>query len=250
MKRLPLLLAAALATSALPLLAGSDLDAKIERTAKSSYTFRIMLDEQVTAQSADGIVTLSGTLQDPDLRALAEDTVRELPGVMQVQNEISLASEKGPKSDSWIAFKARTTLLTKANVSSATTKLTVKDGAVTITGTAESVAQRDLTAEYIKDVEGAKSVDNQLAVGRPASPDAKPAMIEEKIDDASITALVKYALRSHHSASALRADVTTENGVVRLAGLATSSAEREQLGKLAQGVRGVQSVNNQMRLSD
>lgn len=251
MKRSSLLLATALVFAPVAVFAGSDLDDKIEHAAKNSYNFRTVLDDQVKAKSSEGVVTLSGTVRDGDLRSLAEDTVRDLPGVMSVKNEIKISAEDmDKKSDSWIAFKARATLLTKANISSANTKLDVKEGVVTLTGTAENEAQRELTAAYIKDIEGVQSVNNQIAVGRPTSGEKSETTMGEKIDDASITAQVKYALLSHRSTSAVRTEVNTRNGIVTLNGQATSSAERDLVTKLARDVKGVQSVNNQMRVTE
>lgn len=251
MKRSLLLLLTAFVAAPFALQAGSDIDDKIEQAAKNSYNFRTVLDDQVKVKASEGAVTLSGTVRDPDLRTLAENTVRDLPGVVAVKNEIKISAEDvDKKSDSWIAFKARATLLTKANISSSNTKLDVKEGVVTLTGSAENEAQRELTEAYIKDIEGVKSVNNQIAVGRPASGETAERPMGEKIDDASISAQVKYALLTHRSTSALRTEVATRNGIVTLGGQATSSAEKDLVTKLARDVKGVQSVNNQMRVAE
>ena len=71
----------------------------------------------------DGIVTLTGTVQDKDDKALAADTVENLPGVTAVKNEIVVKSEYPEKSDKWIALKIRSRLLTKSNVSLTSTKV-------------------------------------------------------------------------------------------------------------------------------
>jgi osmotically-inducible protein OsmY len=61
--------------------------------------------------------------------------------------------------------------------------------------------------------------------------------IGEKIDDASITSQVKYALLSHKSTSALKTKVTTNDGVVVITGEAGSDADAEKslVTKLAAG---------------
>jgi osmotically-inducible protein OsmY len=88
-----------------------------------------------------------------------------------------------------------------------------------------------------------KSVKNDLVVK--AQP-AKGETIGEKVDDASITAQVKYALLSHKSTSALKTKVTTNEGVIAITGEASSDAEKSLVTKLAQDVRGVKSVSNNM----
>ncbi len=237
--RIALILAATLPVA---LFASSSNDSKIEDAAKASYNYRTVLEGRVTVKSNDGIVTLTGTVQDKDDSALAEDTVKNLPGVVSVDNEIAVKSEVPEHSDAWIALKIRSELLVKANVSATATKVEVKDGAVTLTGSAGNLAQKDLTEAYAKDIENVKSVTNDIVVVAPA---AGPT-VSEVIDDASITSQVKFSLLSHRSTSALSTKVTTENSVVNISGIAGSNAEKDLVTKLAQDTRGVKSVVNDM----
>ncbi|MDB6165758.1 MAG: Osmotically-inducible protein OsmY, contains domain [Lacunisphaera sp.] len=229
--------------SPLALFASSSTDRKIEEAAKSSYNYRTVLEDHVKVKADDGVVTLTGTVQDKDDRNLAEDTVENLPGVVSVQNEIKVQSDYPEHSDKWIALKIRSRLLVKGNVSAASTKVDVADGHVTLTGTADNVAQKELTEVYAKDIDGVKGVNNQLVVK--SSPPAKETM-GEKVDDASITSQVKYALLTHKSTSALKTKVATSDGVVHISGEAKSDAEKSLVTKLAHDVRGVQSVDNNM----
>jgi osmotically-inducible protein OsmY len=231
--------------AALPvaLFASSSTDRKIEDAAKASYNYRTVLENHVTVTVNDGVVTLTGTVRDKDERALAKDTVENLPGVVRVDNQIAVKSEIPEHSDAWIALKIRSELLMKANVSAAATKVDVKDGVVTLTGTVQNLAQKDLTEAYAKDIDNVKSVRNELVVEAPA---AGSSTVGETIDDASITAQVKFALFSHRSTSALSTKVTTENAVVSITGIAGSDAEKSLVAKLAQDTRGVKSVVNDM----
>ena len=131
----------------------------------------------------------------------------------------------------------------KANVSAATTKVEVKDGVVTLSGTAENLAQKELTAVYAKDIDHVKSVTNEIVVKAATAPSPT---LSDKIDDASITSQVKFALLSHKSTSALKTTVTTNEGVVTVSGVAASDAEVSLVTKLAGDVRGVKSVTNNM----
>jgi len=236
--RIAMLLAATLPVA----LFASSTDSKIEDAAKASYNYRTVLEGRVTVKSNDGIVTLSGTVRDRDDRALAEDTVKNLPGVLSVDNEIAVKSEAPEHSDEWIAMKIRGELLVKANVSATATKVEVKDGCVTLSGTADNAAQKDLTEAYAKDIDHVKAVRNDIVVVAPAP----GSTVGETIDDASITSQVKFALMSHRSTSALSTKVTTENSVVSISGVAGSDAEKDLVTKLAQDTRGVKSVVNDM----
>jgi len=232
----------ALLTPAL-LLADPATDRKIESTLTSSYNFRTVLDNKVTVQAEAGTVTLTGTVLDRAQKSLAETTARNVPGVTTVENRLHVASGPAERSDGWIALKIRSTLLVHANVSATQTRVEVNDGLVTLTGSADTEAQKELTEAYVMDIEGVKSVKNDLQVA--VDPAAKSS-VREAIDDTSITAQVKYELLTHRSTSALKTKVETRSGHVSIQGDASSDAERDLVTKLARGVRGVASVENRM----
>ena len=196
----------------------------------------------------NGVVTLTGTVLDRDQKALAEDTVGSLPGVTAVNNKLEVSSPGPERSDGWIALKIRSVLLLRSNVSATTTDVSVRDAIVTLTGSADSVAQKELTEAYARDVDGVKSVKNNIVVREPAAGRmaTNDRSLGEKIDDSSITAQVKYALLTHRSTSALKTNVETKNGVVAIRGNATSEAEKALVSQLAKSVRGVTSVENGM----
>jgi osmotically-inducible protein OsmY len=133
--------------------------------------------------------------------------------------------------------------LVSANVSAATTTVAVQDGVVTLGGTAENQAQKELTEIYAQGIDHVKSVKNNIVVNDPPTTSGSFA---ETIDDASITSQVKYALFSHRATSALKTKVATNDGVTTITGNASSDAEKSLVSKLAQDVRGVKSVSNDM----
>ena len=199
----------------------------------------------MTVKATDGVVTLTGTVQDQGDKDLAADTVENLPSVVSVNNQIQIAPTYPEHSDAWMAFKIRCLLLVKANVSAINTKVVVTDGNVVLSGTADNLAQKELTGVYAKDIDGVKTVENDIVVqNQPAS---EP--VAEIMDDASITTQVKYALLSYKSTSAIRTKVTTTNGVVHVSGDAHSDAEKSLVSKLAMDVRGVKSVTNDMTVT-
>jgi osmotically-inducible protein OsmY len=224
------------------LLASSDTDQKIERTARDSYTYRTVLGGRVEAHAVDGVVTLTGTVDDSGQRDLAAQTAADLPGVERVVNHVSVAPGAKEHSDSWIAVEIRASLLMHSGVSAASTHVEVNDGVVTLTGGAESAGQKDLTEYYARQVDGVRDVRNEMAVGGPT---ARQAMTEA-MDDGSITAELKIELASHRATSALYTRVETTQGVVMIRGEARSPAEKAFVTRLAEGIRGVRSVDNRM----
>ncbi|MDO9579606.1 MAG: BON domain-containing protein, partial [Bacteroidales bacterium] len=222
----------------------SKMDNRIESSAKKSYVFKHYLkDDDVKIQSTDGAVTLTGTVSEESHKSLARETVASLSGVKSVDNKLEVKGDRPAEdSDAWLTTKVKTMLLFHRNVS-AMTEVNTKDGIVTLRGEAISQAQKDLTTEYAKDVEGIKDVNNEMTMAKGSK---KKQTVGEKIDDASITALVKMTLLSHRSTSALNTSVTTKDGVVTLTGKAKNAAKKDLAGKLANDVNGVKSVTNQM----
>jgi osmotically-inducible protein OsmY len=226
----------------------SGTDSRIESSAAKSYVFKTYLkDDSITTESKDGVVTLTGTVADANHKSLAQDTVAGLPGVISVDNQLLVKGEQPAEhSDTWISWKVKSALLFHRNVSATGTDVDVKDGIVTLTGQASSLAQRDLTTEYAKDVDNVKGVKNDMTIAQtPATPDAT---ISDKIDDASITAEVKSSLLSHSSTSAMRTTVSTTDGVVTVGGVAKNEAEKSLVTKLATDINGVTSVINNMTI--
>jgi osmotically-inducible protein OsmY len=204
-------------------------------------------DDSIKTESKDGIVTLTGTVADANHKSLAEDTVAGLPGVKSVDNQLQVSGEQPAEhSDTWIGWKVKSALLFHRNVSATGTTVYVKNGIVTLQGEASSMAQKELTTEYAKDVDNVKAVKNEMTIAKTsATPDAT---IGDKIDDASITAQVKSSLLSHHSTSALHTTVSTTDGVVTLSGIAKNDAEKSLVTKLVTDINGVTSVINNMTI--
>jgi hyperosmotically inducible protein len=243
MKYKNLLVLSVLVASPAGLFATTNSDRKIDDAAKGSYNYHSVLADQVTATSNDGVVTLTGTVQDSDAKALAEDTVANMPGVVSVKNDVVVKSTYREHSDEWIAVKIRSRLLVKGHVSATSTKVAVLDGVVTLSGTADTLAQKELTEVYAKEIDWVKSVKNDIVVSD--KPDADDTL-GAKIDDASITTQVKYALLSHKATSAVATKVTTTDGAVMITGEASSTDEKALVTKLASDVRGTMSVTNNM----
>jgi osmotically-inducible protein OsmY len=225
----------------------SKTDDRIESSAKKSYVFKTYLkDEDIKIQSKDGVVSLTGTVSGESHKSLAQETVASLPGVKSVDNRLEIKGERpAEKSDAWITTKVKTILLFHQNVSGMT-EVNTTDGIVTLKGEATSQAQKDLTTEYAKDIEGVKDVKNEMTISKTSK--KTPRTTGDKIDDASITAQVKMTLLYHRSTSALNTSVTTKRGVVTLSGKAKNAAERDLAAKFAKDVNGVKSVKNQMTI--
>ncbi len=241
-----MVLAIALLAISIPVHA-SKTDDRIESSARKSYVFKTFLKaDDIKIQSKDGVVTLTGSVSEESHKSLAGETIAGLPGVKTVDNKLEVKGERpAENSDTWLMMKVKTTLLFHRSVSGSKTEVNVKDGIVTLQGEATSQAQKDLTTEYAKDIDGVKEVKNEMVVSKLSKTTRS---VSEKIDDASITAQVKMTLLYHRSTSALNTSVTTRKGVVTLSGKAKNASEKDLATKLVNDVHGVKSVKNLMTI--
>lgn len=68
------------------------------------------------------------------------------------------------------------------------------------------------------------------------------------VDDSIITAKIKAAMLSDDQIKALDVSVETRKGVVQLSGWVDTPAQIEKAGRIAAGVAGVVSVDNQLKV--
>lgn len=220
-------------------------DDRIESSAKQSYIFKTYLKgDDIKINSSEGAVTLTGVVSEESHKALASDTVSGLPGVKSVDNKLTV-KEASPAvgSDEWLITKVKTTLLFHRSVSAGKTEVFAKDGIVTLRGEAATMAQKELTTEYARDVEGVKDVKNEMTVNEKKY---QKRTVGNKIDDSSITAQVKMTLLYHRSTSAVNTSVTTKRGIVTVSGKAANAAEKDLVSKLVADINGVKQVTNRM----
>jgi len=231
-------------------LRASETDSRIESSFKKTYVYKTYLkDEHIKINSKDGAVILSGAVYNETHKSMAQDVAEALPGVTTVENRIEVKGDRPTEnSNAWISMKVKAALLFRRNVSGTKTEVSVKDGVVTLKGEAASQAQKELTAEYAKDIIGVKGVNNEMTVSKIS--DQPDETLNEKIDDASITAQVKGALLSHRSTSVLNTKVTTTDGVVTLGGMAKNDAEKDLVTKLVGDINGVKNVVNNMTIEE
>jgi osmotically-inducible protein OsmY len=247
----PLTLAAVVSTmliNSAPLRA-ADTDSRIESSAANSYVFKTYLkDDSIKTVSKDGVVTLTGTVAEESHKLLAEKTLANLPGVKSVDDQLQISGEQSAvHTDSWIRKNVKFALMFDRNVSSIRTTVTVTNGIVTLQGAANSLAQKELTAEYAKDIDDVKAVKNEMTIDTALPMSVTPQ--GEEIDDVSITGEIMCTLLSHRSTSSMSISVSTTDGVVTLSGIAQNNAEKSLVTKYATNIRGVTGVNNNMTLA-
>lgn len=231
------------------LMGATEADTRIESSAKQSHIFKTYLkDDAIKATSLNGVVTLTGTVNEVSHISLAQDTVLGLPEVTSVINQLKVKSEStADHTDQWLSRKVKMALLFQRKGDFAETDVTSDAGIVTLRGEVSNQAQKELATECARDVKGVKGVKNELTVTK--NPAQQGRTLDEKIDDASITAQIKWSLLVHRSTSALKTTVGTKDGVVTISGIANNASEKVLVTKLVSDISGVNSVVNNMTVA-
>jgi len=180
---------------------------------------------------------------------LAQDTAECLAGVVRVDNQLETQAEAdADNADAWMSKKIELALLLHRNVSIANTTVESENGIVTLTGTATSMAQKELTGKYASNIDGVVAVMNRMTLVETPEPGERTQ--GEKLDDSSVTAMVRAVLVNHGSINALNTKVETRNGKVMLTGIAENDAEKALFTELIGDIHGVTSVRNQMTVKN
>jgi hyperosmotically inducible protein len=120
-------------------------------------------------QVKDGVVQLTGTVDNAAQKDLTEQYVKEIAGVKSVTNDL-VVKDTGPTvgeviDDASITSQVKYALLTHSSTSALKTKITTVQGNVLVKGAADSSAEKDLVTVLTSSVRGVKSVDNEMTVG-------------------------------------------------------------------------------------
>jgi osmotically-inducible protein OsmY len=201
----------------------------------------------------NGKATLSGTVEEGVNKDLAKQIALGVSGIKEVDNNIVVKPDYVPPAkaasrsfgetidDETITATVKSKLLWSRYADGMSTNVDTKYGKVTLTGTADTSAEKELAKTLAMNTKGVVSVDNNLIVK------AKKNAVKESehaIEDSWITTKVKstYAYSSNVNGSDI--SVKTANGIVTLGGKVDSGAERSLAIELAKNVRGVKSVDS------
>ncbi|MEJ8837883.1 BON domain-containing protein [Ramlibacter sp. AN1133] len=209
---------------------------------KSDVTAELVWDPAVNATNvgvavADGIVTLSGTVETYAQKHAVERAVRRVSGVrgIAVGLEVRLAPGHA-RTDAEIAQAALHALRWHSLVPDERVKVEVDNGWVTLRGELEWAYQSASAESAVRPLVGVRGVSNEIAL----VPHAKPQQIRADIT----AALVRHAQRE-----AGRVAIDVEGGVVTLHGQVDSLAEHDAVMGTAFAAKGVTRVIDRLEVT-
>jgi len=124
----------------------------------------------------DGKATLTGSVQESVNKELAREIALGVNGIKEVDNQITVDSDKSVMNtapagsygetidDATITVAVKSKLLWSKYTDGLNTTVDTKSGRVTLTGTAESQAARDLAGQLASNTRGVVSVRNMLTI--------------------------------------------------------------------------------------
>jgi osmotically-inducible protein OsmY len=184
----------------------------------------------ICVAAEDGVVTISGSVDDYAQKVAAEKAVKRIIGVKGVANELMVRMAR-ERTDTDIAKDAIYLLEGDVHFLGGKVMVTVEDGLLTLEGTVEWNFQKAAAEKAMQCIRGVKAVANLIEV----APAASPADIQKKTEEA--------LLRSAE-VDARQIKVRTRDQVAGLSGNAVSLSEGEDAGRAAWSMAGAVRVGD------
>jgi osmotically-inducible protein OsmY len=213
-------------------------DSEIERDVREELKWDPDLNaEDVAVTVKDGVVTLAGFTHSYADRLEAEMAAKRVAGVRAVANDIEVrlpSIDQRPDPD--IARDAVVAMKAELPISHERIKIIVKDGWVTLEGTAEWQYQKTAAENVVRKIKGTKGVTNVITV----KPKLEPTQVKQKIME---------AFKRNAEVDANRITVVANGGEVVLKGTVRSWIEREEAERVAWSAPGVTMVDDRIVVS-
>ena len=185
----------------------------------------------------NGVVTLTGFVRSYRQKKRAETATKRVKGVLGVANDIEVRLPLFmERTDPEIARAAVEAIRDKLPYAHESIKVVVKNGWLTLEGSAEWESERNRAEVVVRRLKGVKGVSNLVKL----KPRLAPSEIKAKIEE---------ALRRNAVINADRISVTASGGEVILSGTARSFAERQEAESVAWRAPGVTKVKNRITVA-
>src|ERR1017187_9903123 len=200
----------------------------------------------IKVQTTQAEVTLDGQVPSEQIKAVAGAIALDTSGVKEVHNNLGInpSTARNPETeglgervaDLEIKTLVSEALAQHAELAEKHIATDVKNRTVTLSGTVETVAQKNQADHIAWQVTGVQGVTDNLSA---ANAQTNPESIDDKLAHR-----VEFELYSTKAISLKTVQIHADNGTVTLTGTVSSRAEKLLAEKAAESVEGVRKVVN------
>jgi osmotically-inducible protein OsmY len=192
----------------------------------------ILNPAEIGVTAKDGLITLTGVVDDYSKKIAAENAAKKVKGVKAVAEEITVKYKDSKISDTEIATTILNVLKGNGEVPESRIAFGIENGVVTLTGEVDWKFQSKAAEEAIKYLPGVELVFNQIII-IPYTGNVDKQVIENALG----RNVVIYGKN-------IRVDVA--GNVVTLKGTVASVFEKEEAERVAWSAPGVDDVKNDL----
>lgn len=242
-------------------------DTRITTTIQSRYfASGDVKGHDIDVDTAGGVVTLTGKVENENARQQALQIARGVEGVTRVDDQLVIMTDadrtaaaraKAPESRSpgWITTKIQAQYYVNPGLKPWNIDVTTSaDGMVTLSGEIESASDRAEAVKIATNTEGVTRVEDRLHMKGDVA--ATTGSIErageragEAVSDAWITTKIQSRYFVDDEVKGRSINVDTRDGVVTLKGSVNSHSERNQALAIARNTEGVRDVQDQLSVT-
>ncbi len=182
----------------------------------------------------DGIVTLTGTVDNYYKKMEAENAAKKVKGVKAIVERIEIKPDGSRTiNDNYIAEKIVSLLRSDFSIPDEKITVKVEKGWVTLEGNVNWNYQKEAAKNAIIKLMGVRGVSNNIKTRSDRNDEVRKNVIEKAIHN-------NAALQNDHI------EVTVKNNDVKLSGLVNSFFEKEEAERIAWNAPGIWSVSNEI----
>jgi len=212
-------------------------DAQIKQDVLDELAWQPNIDEtQIGVIVEDGVVTLTGFVNDFPKKVAAEKAAKNVAGVTAVAEDIEVKyGDEYKKTDKEIAKAAVNAIEWNASVPKEKVMVQIDNGYIFLTGKLRWEYQKNAAKRTVQNLLGVKGVINNIEIEHSAEP--------KEVKDQ-----IKKAYERSADLDANKINITVDGHTVKLTGTVTSIKEKEDAARAAFLAPGVWEVKNELKV--